>query len=411
MKNHVRPFIAFLILGMAILACTSPFGIGATQPAPPDQVGTIVAQTLQAATLDVNNPPTEAPDASEALLPHTFYYLGTDNVGLTQVFRIERDGTTKSQLTSESVDVEDYDVSPVDGSVVYVANNQMLLINADGSGRRVLIDGGPVPENNPLLTRITSLVFSLDGQTIAYGHKGLTLYAVSSGVSNRVIEDQWDDVGSGLLIPRELYSPEQYSPDGTKLLITLGYYEGASSAVYYPASNSLVRLTGGEGALICCGETQWAPDSSSFYAASPSFGMFSSGLWRVDAATGAITTLLPGDAGGGAYNFADEPYLAPDGQLYFFFANYSPPPDAFGSRSPLELVRSAPDGVTGRTIVSEENFQSLNEALWASDAGFVIAALAPTQEVYQGGQAEIVYLDGRPNVVLTPFARQMKWGP
>ena len=43
---------------------------------------------------------------------------------------------------------------------------------------------------------------------------------------------------------------------------------------------------------------------------------------------------------------ADEPYLAPDGQLYFFFANASGP-DGMIQRAPLQLVRAAPDGVTG----------------------------------------------------------------
>jgi hypothetical protein len=253
-------------------------------------------------------------------------------------------------------------------------------------------------------------VFSPDGQTLAYGYKGLQLYAVSTGQSTLVIENQIDDAGGGLFVPRELYSPERYSPDGTKLLITLGYYEGASSAVYYPATNALVRLEGGEGALLCCDDTEWSSDSSSIYSASPTSGMFSSGLWKIDAATGEVTTLLPGDAGDGNYNVADEAYLAPDGQLYFFFAT-TPSPEGVIMRSPLQLVRSAPDGVTGRTAISSEDFQLLNEALWAPDASFVIAALAPSPEIYQGGQAKIVYLDGRPDVVIAPSAQQMKWGP
>ena len=52
-----------------------------------------------------------------------------------------------------------------------------------------------------------------------------------------------------------------------------------------------------------------------------SIGMFSPGLWRVDSASGTVTTLLNGDPGNGTFNFADAPYLAPDGQLYYFFAN------------------------------------------------------------------------------------------
>lgn len=236
------------------------------------------------------------------------------------------------------------------------------------------------------------------------------MYSFATDDAELIIENQVDDVGGGLFVPRELYSPERYSPDGTKLLITLGYYEGASSAIYNPATNALVRLEGGEGALICCDETEWSTDSASIYAANPTIGMFSSGLWKVDATTGEVTTLIQGDAGGGSYNLADEAYLAPDGQLYFLFATVTAP-EGVVTRAPLQLVRSAPDGVTGRTVLSSEDFRLLNEALWAPDASFLVAAIAPGEESYQGGQAKIVYVDGRPSVVLVPFAQQMKWGP
>jgi hypothetical protein len=59
--------------------------------------------------------------------------------------------------------VNDYDISRIDGSVAYVANNQLLLINADGSNRRVLVDGGAVDPNNPFISTISSPVFSPDG--------------------------------------------------------------------------------------------------------------------------------------------------------------------------------------------------------------------------------------------------------
>jgi hypothetical protein len=140
-------------------------------------------------------------------------------------------------------------------------------------------------------------------------------------------------------------------------------------------------------------------------------GMFAPGLWKVDAATGQVTTLLAGDPGDGTFNFADEPYLAPDGKLYYFYANL-PSGDQIINRVPLELVRSEPDGVTGRTQIRSESFDTMNEALWAPDARFVIVASAPTEDVYQGGIAEIYYTDGRDDVSsLLPFAMNMKWGP
>jgi hypothetical protein len=172
----------------------------------------------------------------------------------------------------------------------------------------------------------------------------------------------------------------------------------------------LVRLQGGEGAFIWGDANEWTADSSSFYSASAVAGLFSPGLWRVDAATGQVTTLIEGTTGDGNYNAAKEAYLAPDGQLYFFFATVSSPEGIF-TRAPLQLVRSGPDGVTGRSVLSEESFELLNEALWARDASLVVTAIASAPEIAQGGGAKIVYLDGRPSASLVPFAQQMKWGP
>lgn len=402
MNRRFQLFTILLIPSILIAACNIPAANSGTQPASNDQVATVVAMTLQAITPEPETP-------SDSLLPHTLYFLGTDAAGLTQVFRLERDGKTQKQVTSEGVNVGNYGVSPVDGSVAYVVNNQLLLINADGSNRRLLVDGGAVDQNNPFLNNITNPVFSPNGQTLAYGYKGLNLYSLSAGTSNLVIENQIDDnIGGGLLFPTELYWPERYSPDGSKLLITLGYYEGASAAIYDPASGGLVRLSGAEGALICCDAMEWSADGSSIYSASPAAGMFNSGLWKVDPSSGAVTTLFTSNIDSSSFLYADEPYLAPDGQLYFFFAEST---NELNSRTPLQLIRSSPDGVTGRTVLRPETFELMNEALWALEASFVVVAFANTPDTYQGGRAEIVYVDGRPNLVLTQFAQQMKWGP
>lgn len=409
MKKRFYPLLAFLTLISTAFACTLPF---VNQPPSNDQVATVVAATMQALTPVSSVDGTPAAQPAD-LLPDTLYYLGTDNsTGLLQVFRIERDGKTVKQLTFEPVEVGRFDVSRVDGSVAYVSNNQLLFINADGSGRRVLVDGGPVDPNNPIENSLSNPVFSPDGQTIAFGHKGLNLYALATGVSNRVLEKTVTDPVTGATRQGELYWPEKYSPDGTKLIITAAIpnSDGVSDVLYYPGTNSIVRFNSPDGSFFCCGEEEWTQDSLSFYVANPTVGMLGSGLWRVDAASGTVTTLLPTDAGGGNFNLADEPYLAPDGQLYFFFATASSP-DGIIQRSPLQLVRSAPDGVTGRTVLSSENFQLLNEALWAPDARLVVVAYAPIQDVYVGGQAEVIFLDGRPPVVLTAFAQQMRWGP
>ncbi|RJP55535.1 MAG: hypothetical protein C4583_00170 [Anaerolineaceae bacterium] len=398
-------FIVIVLFASLLISCAGP--TPASQPTP--DVNAIVAQTMAALT-GVAPQATPASPSTSSVLPRSLYFLAPDAAAHAQLFRLERDGKTLKQITAEPADVDTFDVNQSDGRVVYVSNNQMLLINADGSGRTMLLDGGVKDVNNPFLNSIQSAVWSPNGETIAYGYGGLNLYSVATGVSNRVIENLLDDIGNGFIIPRELYIPSRYSPDGTKLSVTLGYYEGASMAIYYPAGNSLVRLSNDQGALICCGEEVWTADGAALYAANPSMGMFNSGLWKVDAANGQTTTLIPGDAGNGTFNFADNPLLAPDGWLYFFFAS-RPANDEFGGRESLQLVRAAADGVAGRTVLLPDIFDQMNESLWSPDASFVIVVSATNDQMWQGGQAEIVYFDGRPRVMLVPFARNLKWGP
>jgi hypothetical protein len=116
--------------------------------------------------------------------------------------------------------------------------------------------------------------------------------------------------------------------------------------------------------------------------------------------------------GSGTINLPEVPYLAADGQLYFFFGSY-PADSGFFDAPVLELVRSAPDGVTGRTVLRNENFRMMEEALWAPDASFVIVATAPERSWDQGGGVlELYSTDGQKSPIwLAPFGRQMKWGP
>jgi hypothetical protein len=374
MQKCFRSLIGFLAIVLPILACLSSFKVLGT-PQPP---------------LGQSSAPGVAQDE---LLPHTLYYSGADSTGLTQVFRMERDGKTVRQITHETVAAGDYDASLVDGSVTYVVNNQLLLINADGSDRRVLVDGGPVDPNNPDANSLYSPVFSPDGQTIAYDQHGLNLYNVATGVSKLVLSDK-------------LYVPENYSPDGSKLLIRFSVpnTDATIQVIYNPATNSVVRFTSVDGAFFCC-KDEWTQDSLSFYAANPTVGMLSPGLWKVDAANGNVTTLLPSDAGNGKFNLADEPYLAPDAQLYYFFANAL-------DTVPLQIVRSAPDGVTGRVVLRPETFETLNEALWAPDASFVIVAKASADSNNAGGHVELYYTDAAKDMVsLLSAGQQLQWGP
>lgn len=408
--TRLKILSAVIVLGLAVLACATPF---AGQPL--NSAATTIAQTLaaiQASTplaSPVPSQPTQAPAATSVpdLLPHTLYFLNNDKGGLVQIFRLAKDGKTRQQITFEPANVDSFDVSPVDGSIAYGSNNQLLLVDANGAGRRTLVDGGPLNDNNRFTNSVGVPVWSPDGKTIAFSHGGLNFYPLATGSIQQVMQNQID-TSAGFPIVKEVYSPIRYSPDGTKLLISIGFYEGGTFAIYHPADNTVVRFTQAQTGNICC-EVRWVPDSSGLYAAGSTLGMTDSGLAYVNADTGAITPLLPGSAPDGTYNFAMGPQVGSDGKLYFFFNNLPQIPT--GGHTPMSLYRADTDGVKERTQLSKEVFQNLNEVLWAPDASLAIVAEGPTPDVYSGGVASILYPDGRPDVKLADFAQDMHWGP
>lgn len=408
MKNTKRN-LAYTALILLALACANPLGAPAVPP--PANLETLVAATFSALTAA---PPLSTPEPGQAapgLLPRSMYYLAHDAAQIAQVHRLERDGKTVTQLTFEPASVIEFDVSQSDGGIAYIASDQLFLADANGGNRRMIFDAGPQDEVNPFLTRINRVVFSPNGQTLAFGYKGLNFHSVAGGQTNRALDDLVRTEADGFAFPEELYWPELYSADGSKLLITLGYYEGASTAIYFPNGGALVRLKDEQRGIICCGDYSLSADGASLYSGNPTFGMFAAGLWRVDMNTGAVTTLFLGDFDTNPAEISDNPFIAPDGQLYYFHASIPNPGDIV-TRSPLQIVRSAADGLTGRTVLRPETFTSVNEALWAPDASFVIVANAPNEQVYFGGAAQLYYTDGQKAMIaLLPFAQSMKWGP
>jgi Tol biopolymer transport system component len=408
-KNPFRFCAALLAFTVLVVGCAAPVGTVATQPAPIEEA--TVNGTLE--LLITERAETTIPQTGgTAVLPQTLYFLAPDDQSVSQIYRLDRDGKTKTQLTFEPVEVTDYDISLQDGVIAYVTGNQLLLADADGSNRRVLVDGGSAPD----LQGAYRPVFSPDGQTLAYARNGLNLYSVATGASLLVIQDQMEDMGNGQLLPIETYAPERYSPDGMKLLLALGHWEVAPShAVYNPATNDLVRYEEMQDYIYCCsfhGGPAWSPDGSSFYgvASAHDYSYKSGELWTVDAANGSVTRAF--HSSDGTIYLPKEIYLAPDGRLYFFLGIYTIE-SGFFDAPVLTMVRSAPDGVADRTVLRAENFVLMEEALWAPDASFVIVATSLGRDWdLKGGVLELYSTDGRQSPVwLAKFGRQMKWGP
>ncbi|HET9907888.1 MAG TPA: WD40 repeat domain-containing protein, partial [Anaerolineales bacterium] len=209
-RFHRATLLILLITVMA--ACASPI----IQPSSSEEVATGLPQTSEAATIE----PGDMPEASSNLLPRSLYFLGIDGGGTRQVYRMERDGKMITQLTFESVDVSAYDVALLDGRIAYGAGNQLILSDANGSNRQVLVDGRAGPDAQGF----SSLAFSPNGKTLAYASEGLNLYDVSTGVSS--------------LAPQSAFArPVKFSPDSTKLLVTVSppNTDAAHDEIYFPA--------------------------------------------------------------------------------------------------------------------------------------------------------------------------------
>ena len=401
---HKQVYLAGLLVAASILACSLPAGGSTPEPTLLNPESPLPTDTP---STPPDESPTEAPPEALSVLPAALYYLNNDTGGRLQIFRLDPDGVTGHQLTSEPVEIRMYDASPLDGRLAYIVNNQLILMNADGSDRTVLVDGGLLESDLSYITNSLSHPrFSPDGRTLAYGMNGVNLYDLASGTTVNVLTNI-PCAGEGFTIIEEGYSPEEFSPDGSKLLVNVFYYEAGTLGFYDLASGAFIKLSRPEGGLLCC-NSQWTSDGSAVYVASSVIGMVEPGMWRFNAADGAALTLLPPTNSDGSFNFADYPLLPADGQLRFFFANLPTIPEG---RTPLMLNQSAPDAVTGRMLIYPETFSAMNEALWSPDGSQIVVVEGTDANMWYGGAATLYTLSGGAPVPLVPFAQELRWGP
>ncbi len=126
-RNHKSRIILFAltVLLVAALACNLP---GSTPPdeelpAPVVEIDTGEEQQPSESISASESEPDVVeeideivPEEPECILPEAVYFIGTDS----QLWRLEVDGLTTSPVAA---DVNDFDVSPYDGRLVYVSGN------------------------------------------------------------------------------------------------------------------------------------------------------------------------------------------------------------------------------------------------------------------------------------------------
>ncbi len=361
------------------------------------------------------------PEAARDLLPAPVYYLNSED---GQIWRVEEDGVSNTQMTSEEEPVTDFDVSPRDGALVYISGKQLIYYSSALGGRREVLLTGPV-EFDPddylsIATQgISSPIWSPDGSWIVFGEGGISLYQDPYTPRQEGVPEVWTALYSDLLPdplptegevydgPQSWYWPEIWSPDGEFVLVQGAYYFalGRSRGIVDINEATLTELDEPRG-LPCC-HVAWGQSSNELLFAGYMPNITQTGLWRLDPESDEYTVLVPGEAGGEHHMFAF-PFETSDGRVQGFYAAEPASPNPLPPR-PMVMVSVAGDG-SAELVEMRDDYYVVGEADWLADgSGAVITDIAG-ERGWAPGPLRWLPADGSPMISLPAEGRFPQWG-
>lgn len=379
----------------------------------PTVTATAVATATPERTATGPTPTVAAEPADDRLLPAPLYYLSEG-----QIMRLDADGLTLTQITTEAEPVTDFDVSPDGHRLAYVSGNDLIETDDGGGNRVVKIRGERYAEDDPA-ARITQVIshprFSPDGSRLAFGLNGVNLMPAGEATGDYQVLQASDPYPDPANVPDEgpirFFWPRAWSPDGSRLLLEFAYWpEAGGLAIKDLNEGTLVDVANPDG--IVTGDWEWGPNGQAALLASNAQVFGAPGLVRVDAATGESTTLIKGlpEGTAGADNpirLFRGPQMTAGGDLTFFtrFAAGMESADPEGYR----MYRTAPDG-SGMTLLRNDAF-SLGNALWAGDgSGAVVVQMTGDQSYPPAGPMLWAPAGAGPVVELPADGSHPQWG-
>lgn len=369
-------------------------------------------------TTNPTYPPTGTPTPTltptlitlDKTLPAPLYFINWAEGNQRQIWRLEPDGSSTTQITHEEYGVTDLDVAG-DGRLAYLSNNTLIVTDALGGQRKVLVQGEPLPvwndqwsewaKNTTLFFEdakgnsrvvfakdeprvwndvlgqkvvddnfiwLTIPIWSPDSSQIAFGWDAAWLANPDSGELIRVTEQRTDEKRRYQFT----YIPIGWTPDGKKLILNIlpprsGHGgEGPNWGLGFvdPQQDSIPI---NPGTLDCC-EYSMLRNGQVLLG-----GMNGAGLWMIDPKTGKKQSLLPEQDPQKPPKFPSIrwPKQSPDKGFLFF--------DVQGTEADLFYVLKSVDEkhltiehLRDATLITPTELDWLHEALWSEDASIVL---------------------------------------